>query len=83
MVARQLDGGNGGDDLRGGGASLGVGGTESLQSQLLDSVLGFVVSLLQPFRLELLMTSEISGCECVLEGDTGGGSDGPISGVIC
>ncbi|KAJ3476642.1 hypothetical protein NLG97_g9059 [Lecanicillium saksenae] len=82
LVSGQLDGGNGGDDLGGGVAGLGVGGGEGLEGQLLDAVLGFIVCLLEPLGLELLVTGEISGCEGVLEGDTGGGTDGTLSLLV-
>ena len=78
LVSGQLDGGDGRNDLGSSVASLGVGGGEGLEGQLLDAVLGLIVCLLEPLGLELLVAGKISGCEGVLEGDTGGSSDGAL-----
>lgn len=82
LAEGQLDGGDGGDDLGGGLAGLGVAGVEGLQRQGLDACLGVLVRLLDPFLLELRLAGIFAGCEGVLQGETGGESDLALCALV-
>lgn len=51
LVPGELDGRDGGDNLGGSLAGLGIIGSEGLQREALDPVFGFLVGLLEPFGL--------------------------------
>lgn len=83
LVAGQLNGRDGGDDLSGGVASLWVGRRQRLQRQLLYTVLCLIVGLLEPLGLKLLVTSVVSGSESVFQGDTSSSSDSTVGLFVC
>jgi hypothetical protein len=49
LIPRELNGRDGGNDLCGGLAGLRVGRTEGLKGELLDTRLGVLIRLLNPF----------------------------------
>ncbi len=83
LVARQLDTGNGGDDLASGLTGLRAARGERLEGQVLDACLGLLVRLLEPFCLQRRLTGVLPSTECVLESETGRCSDVALSVLIC
>lgn len=83
LVARELNPGNGGNDLCGSRSSLGIAGAKCLQGEVLDARLRLLVGLLEPFCLEGSLVGKLSSGECVLEGETCRGSDVALGVLVC
>lgn len=83
LIPGQFYCGNSSDDLRRGLSSLRIGRGKGLKGELLDAGLRILVGLLKPFLLESRLPSEFSGCEGVLEGNTGGSTDVTLCVFIC